>query len=227
MDLDMLPIGRVGGLQNMSSPLHEQPCSARSMACSKCESHGKLDACDDIRHPECCGRDSRLTFEEQRTMMTLWSISKSTLFVGGDPTAMSDAQASLFLNEEVLHVNAAGTRPRQVFCLPQASCTCNLTNPPAHSHVVWASDLDDGGDIDRSFVALFNLGNSGEIPSVLGGTRSEVSIELSQVRASWGAHSNCSMRDLWQGRELGRVEGGAVSVSLALHDAALLSISCS
>lgn len=159
-------------------------------------------------------------------MMTLWSISKSTLFVGGDPTAMSDAQASLFLNEEVLHVNAEGTRPRQVYCLPEASCTCNLTNPPAHSHVAWASDLDDGGS-DRSFVALFNLGNSGETPSMLGGTRSEVNIKLSQVRASWGAHSTCSMRDLWQGRELGRVEGGAVSLSLALHDAALLSISCS
>ena len=56
---------------------------------------------------------------------------------------------------------------------------------------------------------------------MLGSYRSEVSIKLSQVRASWGAHSNCSMRDLWQGRELGRVEGGAVSVSLALHDAAL------
>ena len=226
MDLDMLPIGRVGGLQNMSSPPHEQPCAAASMACFKCESHGKPDACDDSRYPECCGRDSRLTFEEQRAMMTLWSISKSTLFVGGDPTAMSDAQASLFLNDEVLHVNAEGTRPRQVYCLPEASCTCNLTNPPAHSHVAWVSDFDDGGS-DRSFIALFNLGNSGEIPSVLGSARSEVGIRLSQVRTSWGAHSNCSMRDLWQGRELGQVEDGAVSVSLALHDAALLAISCS
>ena len=161
MDLDMLPIGRVGGRQNMSSALHEQPCSAASMACFKCESHGKPDPCDDNRHPECCARDSRLTFEEQRAMMTLWVISKSTLFVGGDPTAMSDAQASLFLNEEVLQVNAEGSQPRQVYCLPEGSCACNLTNPPAHSHVAWASDSDDGGS-DRSSVALFNLGNSGE-----------------------------------------------------------------
>ena len=178
MDLDALPIGRVGGRQNMSSPPHEQPCSAPSMACFKCESHGRPDPCEASRYPECCGRDSRLTFEEQRAMMTLWSISKSTLFVGGDPTVMSDAQASLFLNEEVLHVNTQGTRPRQVYCLPEASCACNLTNPPAHSHVAWASDLDD----DRSFVALFNLGNRGEIPSVLGSPRSQVNIKLSQVR---------------------------------------------
>ena len=93
MDLDMLPIGRVGGLQNMSSPAHEQPCSAAAMACNHCLGHGgTADACDDNRHPECCGRDTRLTFEEQRLMMTLWAVSKSTLFVGGDPTTMSDAQ---------------------------------------------------------------------------------------------------------------------------------------
>ena len=55
MDLDMLPIGRVGGQQNMSSPAHEQPCSAAAMACHHCVGHGgAVAACDDNRHPECC-----------------------------------------------------------------------------------------------------------------------------------------------------------------------------
>lgn len=242
----MLPIGRVGGLQNLSSPLHEMPCSAASMACYKCTSHGITSACDDNRHPECCRRDSRLTFEEQRSMMTLWSISRSTLFVGGDPAAMSDAQASLFLNTDVLFVNSNGSNPRQVFCLPESSCSCNLTNPPAESAIVWASDLNShrsssppadtaaaaatqqsSGIVEVSYVALFNNGNRPSVPSVLGALRSQVRVNLKSVRSSWGPGSDCKLEDLWQGRSLGKVPpDGSIAVSLAMHDAALLSVTC-
>ena len=152
MDLDMMPIGRVGGLENMSSPAHELPCSAASMACNKCTKHGGLpDACDDNRHPECCGRDSRLTFEEQRMMMTLWTISRSTLFVGGDPTGMSDAQASLFLNKEVLaSENVEWNAPPP----PSAQATVRAGVQGAHPSQKSALTLNFYADITCSFVEL-------------------------------------------------------------------------
>ena len=159
-------------------------------------------------------------------MMTLWTISRSTLFVGGDPTAMTDAQASLFLNDEVLAVSNGSTNPRQLACLPHADCTCNLTHPPAHASAVWAADaVTTAGPAaaQRSFVALFNLGAGASIPSVLGGMRSEVSVRLDQIRPAWGRpRVRCSLRDLWQHRSLGQVRGDSIAVSLARHDAALL-----
>lgn len=112
---------------------------------------------------------------------------------------MTDAQASLFLNKEVLTVNANGTNPRQLACLPHADCVWNLTHPPAHASAVWASDVAPG----RSFVALFNLGARASIPSVLGELRSEVNVRLGQIRPAWsrpGVH--CSLRDLWQHRSV-------------------------
>lgn len=172
----------------------------------------------------------------------------------GDPTAMSDAQASLFLNKEVLAVNANGTNPRQLFCLPDASCACNLTHPPAHASVAWASDYatppslvdagsanDDGGRDTQSssksggtlsqssatsFLALFNVGSGAAIPSVLGGLRSKVSVKLSAIRPTWGVGTACTVRDLWQHRNLGVVDHDSITISLAAHDAALLSVTC-
>jgi hypothetical protein len=111
------------------------------------------------------------------------------------------------LNPEVLAVNANGFNPRQIFCLPDASCACNLTHPPPQASVVWASDLisDDASAAEDpmhnsvgkalmhvadvhsvSFVALFNLGNEPMIPSVLGSRRSMVRVHLDQIRPAWG-----------------------------------------
>ena len=151
---------------------------------------------------------------------------------------MSDAQASLFLNADVLLVNANGTNPRQIACAPDPSCACNLTAPPAHESAVWASDFyptaaapSPGAATtkappprQRSFVALFNL--KGGSPSVLGRIRSEVSVSLNQIRPGWGAGSDCNIRDLWQRRPLGKVANGRITVSLAMHDAALLELAC-
>ena len=153
-------------------------------------------------------------------------------------------------------VNEHGSNPRQLFCLPDASCICNLTSPPAHSRAVWASDYvlppssafpapsstgaaGDGntkgghirssrtlGSVQTSFVAFFNLDAVASIPSVLGALRSEVTVQLNAIRPAWGARSNCTVRDLWMHRNLGVVQGGAITMSLAIHDAALLSVSC-
>src|SRR6202047_419169 len=54
-------------------------------------------------------RDSRLTHDEQRTLMTLWCIFRSPLMVGGDLTADDAWTTTLLTNPEVIAVDQHST----------------------------------------------------------------------------------------------------------------------
>jgi alpha-galactosidase len=58
-------------------------------------------------------RATRLSADEQITVMTLWSIARSPLMHGGDLTKTDDFTLSLLTNDEVLAVNqrSSGNRP--------------------------------------------------------------------------------------------------------------------
>ena len=54
-------------------------------------------------------RDTKFTPDEQRTLMTLWSIARSPLIMGGDLRHLDAATLALLTNREVLGVNQAST----------------------------------------------------------------------------------------------------------------------
>ncbi|MDQ8755192.1 glycoside hydrolase family 27 protein [Sphingosinicella sp. LHD-64] len=94
-------------------------------------------------------RRTRFTPAEQRTMMTLWSIARSPLIMGGDLTALDDAALALLTNDEVLAVNQHGTGGREL----------RRTGTEA----IWIARDSRTGD---PYVALFNLGETEAIVSV-------------------------------------------------------------
>ena len=53
-------------------------------------------------------RMSRFTHDEQRTLMSLWSIAQSPLMFGGDLPGNDDFTLSLITNDEVLAVDQTG-----------------------------------------------------------------------------------------------------------------------
>ncbi|MGO8694469.1 MAG: glycoside hydrolase family 27 protein [Rectinemataceae bacterium] len=87
-------------------------------------------------------RRTRFTHDEQRTMLSLWSIFRSPLIMGGELRDNDDWTLSLLTNPEVLEVDQAGSLPRLVSHRGAA--------------VVWASDAPGGS----TNVALFNIGES-------------------------------------------------------------------
>jgi hypothetical protein len=94
-------------------------------------------------------RRTRFTPDEQRTMMSLWSIARSPLIMGGDLRALDDMTLALLTNDEVLRVNQHGTGARQVFRTDR--------------HVAWTSrDAANGA----RYLALFNIGAQTEPVSV-------------------------------------------------------------
>jgi len=85
-------------------------------------------------------RMSNLSRDEQITLMSLWSISRSPLMFGGDLPSNDEFTLSLLTNPEVLAVDQHSRNNKQLF--------------RDKGKVAWVADAPDGG----KYLALFNLG---------------------------------------------------------------------
>jgi alpha-galactosidase len=84
-------------------------------------------------------RDTRFTPDEQRTLMTLWSITRSPLIMGGDLRHLDEPTLALLTNPEVLAVDQASSDNRPHFLEDGVR--------------IWSARPDDG---KGRYVALFN-----------------------------------------------------------------------
>ena len=84
-------------------------------------------------------RPTRFTPDEQRTMLSLWSIARSPLMHGGDLTKTDDATLALLTNDAVLAVNQHSANNRPLFNRDDL--------------IAWTADIPGSPDI---YLALFN-----------------------------------------------------------------------
>jgi hypothetical protein len=115
-------------------------------------------------------RDTRFTPDEQRTVMTLWSIARSPLIMGGDLRHLDAATTALLTNPEVIAVNQAssGNRPHFV----------------ADYTRIWSARASNGD----TYAALFNTGKDRRevtVPLAMLGLSGEVT-----VRDLWARHAD-------------------------------------
>jgi hypothetical protein len=153
---------------------------------------------------------THFTEDQQYTLMTLWSIARSPLIMGGNMPKNDAFTLSLLTNDEVIAVNQASLNNRQVF---------NHTN-----QVAWVADVPGSRD---KYLALFNAspiptdrrgGPPGDKPRPISGP-TMVSISLSDI----GLEGSCKLRDLWNHKDLGTVSG-TVSAMINSHGASLLRV---
>jgi alpha-galactosidase len=85
-------------------------------------------------------RKTCFTAEEQVTLLTLWSIARSPLIMGGDLRKLDDFTLSLLTNDEVLAVNQDSIDGREIF--------------RNEGSAAWRAKSAVGQDI---YVAVFNL----------------------------------------------------------------------
>jgi alpha-galactosidase len=90
-------------------------------------------------------RLTRLTHEEQITMMTLWSIFRSPLMMGGDLPTLDPFTLSLLTNQEVLAVDQHSSGNHLLFA--------------RGNQIAWVADVPR---TKQKYVALFDLGESPE-----------------------------------------------------------------
>jgi hypothetical protein len=94
-------------------------------------------------------RSTRFTPDEQRTVMTLWSIARSPLMFGGDMTRMDALTLSLLANDEVLAVDQRSASNRPVY--------------DRGGRVAWVADIPGSPD---KYLALFNATESASAVAV-------------------------------------------------------------
>lgn len=111
-------------------------------------------------------RNSKLTHDEQRTLMTGWCIFHSPLVLGANLTKMDDWTKSLVTNPEVLAVNQSSSEQHEAM--------------RDNDVVVWAAKAASGGE----YVAVANLS---DVPRQIDYTWAQIGITGAQgsVRDLW------------------------------------------
>lgn len=142
-------------------------------------------------------RETRFTKDEQRTMMTLWSIFRSPLIMGGDLPSSDEWTKSLLTNPEVIAVDQHSTENRAVITTGTIA--------------VWTART--GMYLDRApedyYLAVFNIGDSEQT----------ISYEWKELGLP---EDDYKMRDLWQRKNLEPAK--SLSVKLQPHASVLLKI---
>ena len=85
---------------------------------------------------------TRFTADEQQTLMTLWSIARSPLIMGGDLRDLDEATHRLLTNADVIALNQRSTN--------------NVPLWRDEQRIVWRAESGDGETI---YAALFNIAN--------------------------------------------------------------------
>jgi hypothetical protein len=147
-------------------------------------------------------RHTRLTPDEQKTVMTLWAITQSPLILGANLTLLDDATLRLLTNREVLRIDQQAVvrgRPLHGF--------------EAGDLRVWRAELHPAQTNAQPTIAvgLFNLSDA---PM----TVEHSPAELGLLRA--GESGAAEIVDVWAGKSLGAVK--RVRVTIPPHGCVLL-----
>ena len=132
---------------------------------------------------------TNFTKDEQITMLTLWSIFRSPLIIGGEMTSFDDFTMSLITNADILKMHSDARNSHQVW----------KKNFNGTEHILWKANDDMG----KTYIAVFNTGHKAD----------SISIPLSDIEI----YSPIKAKELWSGEEVSCEN--EISVSLESHGA--------
>jgi hypothetical protein len=121
-------------------------------------------------------RMTRLTPDEQKTVVTLWAMARSPLILGANLTLLDDATRTLLTNPLVIRIDQTSVASRMV--------------KRDGDVVAWVSEMPDG-PTEAYALALFNLGNS---PTAV----------TEDLRTYGLMPKNYRLMDVWSGQEFGK-----------------------
>ena len=129
------------------------------------------------------------TFDEAKTMMTLWSIFRSPLMIGAEMTKLDDETLKLLTNEDIIGMNKKARHSHQVW----------RKEINGVEMILWVAVCDDGG----WYVAVFNAGEK----------ENEITFPLTDLEI----YDPVSGRDLWTGEKVSNTQ--KLTVKLPAHGA--------
>lgn len=132
---------------------------------------------------------TKFTENEQITMLTLWSIFRSPLIIGGEMTGFDDFTMSLLTNEDILAMHRNARHSHQVWKKEIGGV----------EHILWTAASAEVGQ----YIAVFNTGD----------TESSIEIPLSDAEI----YGKVNGKELWSGESISA--DGVISVNLESHGA--------
>jgi hypothetical protein len=144
-------------------------------------------------------RTTHFTPDEQRTLLTLWSIARSPLILGSDLTKLDAATLALITNDEVLAVDQASSGNRQLF--------------RRAGLVAWVADVPGSPD---KYLAVFNTLDR----PAAGGPSAKIAVAWADLGLGGGGR----VRDLWGRTDLG-ASAGEFAPEIPWHGAGLYRLS--
>ena len=129
------------------------------------------------------------TFDEAKTMMTLWSIFRSPLMIGAEMTKLDDETLKLLTNEDIIGMNKKARPSHQIW----------RKEINGVEMILWVAVCDDGG----WYVAVFNAGEK----------ENEITFPLTDLEI----YDPVSGRDLWTGEKVSNTQ--KLTVKLPAHGA--------
>lgn len=142
-----------------------------------------------IRQSENVENRTFFTTDEQITMMTLWSIFRSPLIIGGEMTGFDEFTMSLLTNEGILKMHRNARHSHQVW----------RKEIGGSEHILWTAASAEGG----RYFAVFNVGEAD----------SEIEIRLSDL----DIYEAVKGQELWSGETV--LGDNVVRVTLKRHGA--------
>ncbi|HTV55228.1 MAG TPA: glycoside hydrolase family 27 protein [Terriglobia bacterium] len=116
---------------------------------------------------------THLTRDEQRTLMTLWFISRSPLMIGADLPSLDTFTLALFSDPEALEADQRSWGNHELFARDQ--------------QIAWVANAPG---TRAKYLALFNLADS---------HRERIRVTWAQLELQ----GECDVRDLWQRKDVG------------------------
>lgn len=119
-------------------------------------------------------RPTRFSHDEQRTLITFWSVIRSPLIIGGSLSRCDEWTTSLLTNAEVISVNQHSTG--------------NVPLVVTNGAVIWSAQPENE---KGHYLAVFNRG---DVPQ-------DIALEWNEVGLV--SHTPYKLRDLWERKDLG------------------------
>ena len=132
---------------------------------------------------------TKFTEAEQVTMMTLWSIFRSPLIIGGEMTGFDEFTMSLLTNEDIIKMHHNSRHSRPVY----------RRNADGNEYILWTAFSSEGG----YYAAVFNAGDNDGVMNV--------DLEAAEI------YGKVSGRELWSGESVSAE--GSFDVKLPKHGA--------
>lgn len=131
-----------------------------------------------IRQDYDAGDSTKFTKDEQITMMTLWSVFRSPLIIGGEMTGFDRFTMSLLTNEGILAMHRNARDSHQVW----------RREIDGNEYILWTASSAEGG----RYIAVFNAGEKDSM----------VEVPLSDIEIS----GKVSGTELWSGEDFSETD---------------------